>query len=275
MVFARMTDHVPCAFAAQGTAPAGFPVDPLRRLHVAGGARRVRAVPCPGVADGAPVTFSHVGFSYRTRRVLTDVDFSVHPGGFSVLIGGNGAGKSTIVKLALGQLTPDRGQVLLFGQEAVRFRDWARIGYVPQRVPGDYDRFPATVYEMVRGGLYARTKLFMPYGRQCRAQVTEALETVELGDLAHRRMGELSGGQLQRAFLARAIVNDPGLLLLDEPTSNLDEESTTRFYHAVAEARASRGVAVLLVTHDLARLPCPDDACVLELGEGCVKAVHV
>ena len=208
--------------------------------------------------DALPVQLRHVAFSYGDATVLKDCSLSVAPGQTVVLTGENGAGKSTLLKLALGELGPSKGSVELFG--------WRRVGYVPQRTGGAYDRFPATVTEVVAANRYAlgrRSK------RGAHRAALAALETVHLSDHASSLIGELSGGQLQRALLARALVNDPDLLILDEPTSGLDAASVDEFIGTLRSVSREAGHSVLMVTHDLERLDALD-ACHLVLTQGTV-----
>lgn len=205
--------------------------------------------------DAPAVLFDHVSFSYRNTPVISEADFSLPRGGLCVLVGGNGTGKSTFARLLLGELACDEGSIELFGQDVSRFTRWPEVGYVPQQTPADYDRFPATVLEVVRAGLYAAAGPLLPYRRRHRVRALEVLAQVDLQGLEHRLIGELSGGQFQRVLLARALVAAPRLLVLDEPTSNLDDPSTEAFYRIVVEARRAIGAAVLLITHDLARMP--------------------
>lgn len=219
--------------------------------------RDCAVVPGEQVTDykNAIIAFEDVRFSYGEAHILEGVSFTLKRGGMCVLMGANGAGKSTIVRLLLGELAPNGGSVMIYGQQVGRFRDWKRVGYVPQNSPADYARFPASVFEVVRAGLYAQAGLFRPYGARQRAQTLKTLELVGLLNLAKHQIGELSGGQFQRMLLARALVSGPKVLVLDEPTSNLDDQSTQEFYHAVERERLCEGTAILLVTHDLARLP--------------------
>ena len=243
-----------------------------RRVRAAGarcasGSAMLDARPVVAAAGAPALRFDRVAFSYRGGAVLRDASLTLEAGGLAVLTGRNGAGKSTMVALALGELSPAAGRVELFGVDAARFADWPRVGYVPQCTPADYDRFPATVLETVRAGLYASVGAFLPYRRRHTERAREAIAGVGLAGMERRMLGELSGGQLQRVLLARALVAQPDLLLLDEPTSNLDAQSAAALVSAVDAARRDRGAAALLVTHDLDRLPVRG-ADVYELEDG-------
>ena len=207
-----------------------------------------------GTVQPIPVSVHGVRFSYGSVRVLDGASLEVRPGELAVLTGGNGAGKSTLLKLILGEERPDAGGIRLFGEDPVAFRDWARVGYVPQRVASTYERFPATVEEVVRANRYARTGFLHRSPRADREACARALARVDLEGLGGRLVGEFSGGQLQRVLLARAIVNDPLLLVLEEPTSGLGEASAHEFIALMGGLRRDVGAAVLLATHDLERL---------------------
>lgn len=212
---------------------------------------------CSDLGEAPAIAFRNVCFSYRTVTVLDEASFILNRGSLMALTGENGAGKSTLIQLLLGELAPDRGSVELFGQDIAQFRAWDLLGYVPQQAPADYRQFPATVLEVVRAGLYATTGLFRPYRASHRQIALAALARVGLLGLESRLLNELSGGQFQRMLLARALVNDPRLLVLDEPTSNLDAQSAQDFYRTLETVQRTSDAAVLLVTHDLARLPIP------------------
>lgn len=203
-------------------------------------------------SDGTPVALHDVRFSYRGMEVLRGASASVGAGEVCALVGDNGAGKSTIARLVVGELVPDEGTVELFGQNPLRFRDWQRVGYVPQLPSEAVARFPASVLELVDASQYATGRQL---GRRARRERSgDALARVGMRDVGQRLVRELSGGQLQRVRLACALVGDPCLLVLDEPTSGLDAESRAVFYRLVGEAHRERGMAVLLVTHELAPL---------------------
>lgn len=203
-------------------------------------------------ADGTPVILHDVRFSYRGDEVLRGACMSVAAGEICALVGDNGAGKSTIARLVVGEIMPASGTVELFGEDPARFRDWARVGYVPQLLPEAVSRFPASVSELVDASQYASARGIGRKERHKRSMA--ALERVGMRGFVRHLISELSGGQLQRVRLACALVGDPCLLILDEPTNGLDSESREVFYRLVGEAHAERGMAVLLVTHDLGAL---------------------
>ncbi|MHB8057638.1 MAG: metal ABC transporter ATP-binding protein [Desulfuromonadaceae bacterium] len=188
--------------------------------------------------------------SYREGRVLEDISFRVERGDYVGIVGPNGSGKSTLVKALLGLVTISKGSALLFGTPLASFRDWHKVGYLPQSLHLVNPVFPATVHETVGLGLLSLKRFPKRLNRSDTQKIDMTLEELGVSDLKHKLIGELSGGQLQRVLLARAIVNDPELLVLDEPTAALDPETRGRFYAMIAEINRSRGVTVLLVTHD-------------------------
>ncbi len=188
--------------------------------------------------------------SYREGRVLEDISFRVERGDYVGIVGPNGSGKSTLVKALLGLVTISKGAALLFGTPLANFRDWHKVGYLPQSLHLVNPVFPATVHETVGLGLLSLKRFPKRLSRSDYQKIDITLEELGVSDLKHKLIGELSGGQLQRVLLARAIVNDPELLVLDEPTAALDPETRGRFYAMIAEINRSRGVTVLLVTHD-------------------------
>jgi zinc transport system ATP-binding protein len=190
-----------------------------------------------------------VSFAYRDRPVLDCVSLEVGAGEFVALAGANGSGKSTLVRIVLGLMPPDDGTVTLLGQPPKGLRERWRVGYVPQR-PVAVDLLPATVADVVAAGRLARRGWWRRPGAADRAAVDQALDTVGLADEAGRPLAELSGGQRQRAFIAKALVTEPDLLILDEPTAGVDAESQARFRDALV-ALAGRGGTVVLVSHEL------------------------
>ena len=198
----------------------------------------------------APVLdVSDLSFAYGPDQILRGVSFSVADGEFVALAGPNGAGKSTLLRLLLGLLPPAGGTISLLGAPPGRLPEPWRVGYVPQRtvVP---DGLPATVTEVVAAGRLARRGWRRRLDAEDRAAIEHAMESVAVADLAARRLHELSGGQQQRVLIARALVTDPRLLILDEPVAGVDAESQARFRDALVHLGAEHGAAVLLVSHE-------------------------
>jgi zinc transport system ATP-binding protein len=199
------------------------------------------------------------------RVVLHGVDLTVRSGEVVALLGANGSGKSTLVRVAVGLVPLVAGEVRLFGTPLPAFRDWSRIGYVPQRITAA-GGVPATVREVVGSGRLARRSLFRAETRRDREAVERSIELVGLSDRADESVSALSGGQQQRVLIARAAAGDPDLLVLDEPNAGVDRRSQEAFARALRTFVAS-GRAVLLVLHDLGLLaPLVDRSVVLEAG---------
>ena len=214
-----------------------------------------------------PVTLKLRGvrFAYASEPVLDGVDLTLSAGQFVVLAGPNGSGKSTILRLCAGLLAPQAGRVVVLGGAPTDPMVRRRIGYVPQglRQPGT---IPVSVREVVGAGLVPTRGLFRPLRGADWARVDVALDAVGMARLAPECLFELSGGEQQRAMLARALVSDPELILLDEPTTGIDQ----RFRPVMAgelRGRADRGATVVVVTHDPEDFHRVVDRIVL-LGEG-------
>ncbi len=195
-----------------------------------------------------------LSFSYGEVPVLTQISFRLHQGSFAALIGANGAGKSTLIKLLLGELPPTSGTIRVLGRDAGSFRGWRKIGYVPQEGLARHADFPASVREIVQANLCAEIGLCRFPGQKHREQVQRALELVGMEEYGRRLIGALSGGQRQRVLLARALVSMPDVLILDEPTSGMDQESAEDFYRLLSRLNGNRGLTILMVSHDVERI---------------------
>lgn len=196
------------------------------------------------------VSMEGVSFLYDQYHVIEDLNFNILQRDFVGLVGSNGAGKSTLLKMIVGLLKPNRGEIRLFGQALSQFKDWERIGYVPQKHTFN-PLFPATVKEVVLSGLYSRKKMFKRMTAQDYMKCEEALHALNIETLINKRIGQLSGGQQQRVFLARALINNPDLLILDEPTSGIDSETLNNFFHMIRHMHQHHNITFLMVTHDL------------------------
>lgn len=189
-----------------------------------------------------------LSFRYDTKDVLTDVSFSVAAGDYVGLVGPNGSGKSTLIRVLLGLEKAGTGEVRLFGRPAQRFGDWSRIGYLPQRSTISSRFFPIKVKEVVALGLVPGRRGRSP--KQDEEAIAKVLALMDIAGIGDKLINELSGGQQQRVLLARALVKEPELLVLDEPTVAIDPEMRERFFDVIMDINRNRGVTVLLVTHD-------------------------
>jgi ABC-type Mn2+/Zn2+ transport system ATPase subunit len=190
----------------------------------------------------ALITFDHATLGYGRRVVLSDITFDIPAGDFLGLVGPNGAGKTTILRAILGTLLPQAGTVTK--------ADGLRFGYVPQRDSVDYG-FPLKVLDVVMMGRYDRIGLVRRPSKEDRRLACAALDHVGIGNLADQQLAALSGGQKQRTLIARALVGDPNVLVLDEPTNGMDLVSTTQILGLVRELHERDNLTVLMVSHAL------------------------
>lgn len=185
------------------------------------------------------------------RVVLQDITLNVATGEFLAVLGPNGAGKTTLLRTILGQVRPSNGEVRVFGKPPVELgKDRARIGYIPQ-VEGVDPSFPILVKDLVMMGRYARLGLFRRPGRADWQAVEEAMSRVGIEPLANRAIGELSGGEWQRSFLARALAGGPELLFLDEPTAGVDVATSEDLYQQLHDFKKQLGLTIVVVSHDV------------------------
>lgn len=196
------------------------------------------------------VEFDQVSFSYDNHKVIQRLQFSILQRDFVGVIGPNGAGKSTLLKMMVGLLQPNEGEVRLFRQPIARFRDWERIGYVPQRKSFN-PLFPATVREVVLSGLYSRKKMYRRVTKTDKQKAEDVMGAMGIENLADRLIGRLSGGQQQRTFLARALINNPDLMILDEPTTGIDAKMQQSFFHMIKHLHMQHNITFIMVSHDL------------------------
>lgn len=192
----------------------------------------------------------HVYFSYSEQSVLEDVSFTIMPGDYVGIVGDNGGGKTTLLRLLTGQLEPDRGKILFFGDESFSREKMSRLGFVAQVTPsGSRTTSPISCAEMVALGLGHRLSGRFFLKKEEKKRVAFALDHLDALDLADRNFFELSGGQQQRVLIAKAFAGDPDLLILDEPTVGVDQTNTKKFYEVLDHMNQVHQMTILLVTH--------------------------
>ena len=212
-----------------------------------------------------PVQVQNASVAIVGRPILRGIEMTVRPGEFLALLGSNGSGKSTLIRAITGLLPLTAGSVSLFDTPQADFRDWHRIGFVPQRASAG-SGVPATVWEVVASGRVTRRRLFRPLTRADRRAIDDAIDVVGLRDRAGVGVSQLSGGQQQRALIARALAGEPDLLVLDEPTAGVDVTNQQALADALAVLKA-RGATIVLVTHELGPMqPLIDRAVVMRDG---------
>ncbi|MGW8302791.1 MAG: metal ABC transporter ATP-binding protein [Desulfobacterales bacterium] len=192
------------------------------------------------------VEIKNVSFAYNGRTVLEDVSLDIRPGDFIAMIGPNGGGKTTLLKLMLGLLKPGKGSIRVLGDATEKASH--HIGYVSQDVHINQS-FPITAIDVVLMGKLGPNKRWARRGAQDRREALEALERMEIEAFADSKIGELSGGQRQRVFIARALITKPKVLLLDEPTASIDTKGQAEFYGLLKDL--NKDITILVVSHDL------------------------
>lgn len=197
------------------------------------------------------VEFKQVSFKYEYAKVLEDVSFKVKEGDFLAIVGPNGSGKSTLLKCMIGLLKPTSGEIHLFGEPLTTFQNKEWIGYVSQKSNAFNSAFPATVEEVVQSGLVKKVGLFKRLPKDTNEKVEFALSAVGMENFRKRNIGELSGGQQQRVFIARALIAEPKLLVLDEPTVGIDMKNVQSFYDMLGKLNEELDMTIILVTHDI------------------------
>ncbi|MEN6319861.1 MAG: metal ABC transporter ATP-binding protein [Syntrophaceae bacterium] len=200
------------------------------------------------------LSIENLCFRYNSSDVLRDISFTIKPGDYIGLVGPNGSGKTTLVKIILNLLKPYSGRLTLFGDDINVFSGWDRIGYLPQKISALNPRFPATVREVVAMGLLSKKSFPKQMNSADYAAIDTMLDLLDLKKLVNTPIGELSGGQQQRVLVARALVNNPEFLILDEPTDALDPEVRDRFFGIMENLNKEKHVTIIIVTHDMGNI---------------------
>jgi zinc transport system ATP-binding protein len=197
------------------------------------------------------VDISALDFNYGNTPALKQISFQIARGTTVGLIGPNGGGKTTLVKILIGLLKPAAGSIVIDGMPPHKAVSRGNvIGYLPQN-PARPDRFPLSVRQTVQLGLAGKTGICRAYAKDDLAFVESLLEKTNVADLANRPIGQLSGGQLQRVFIARALAPRPKILLLDEPTTGVDRRHQQQFIEHLQTLKQELGLTVIMVSHDL------------------------
>jgi len=198
------------------------------------------------MSDKPVLQIRDLTFSYNKHNVLEDINLEVQADDYLAILGPNGGGKSTLFRLILGLLTPDSGEIILLGGEPCKMRKY--VGYVPQLFNYDYD-FPIRVEEVILAGNLSLRSFGRKYSPAELERLEKVLDMVGMQEYRKTQIGSLSGGQRQRIFIARALINDPKLLLLDEPVANVDQKWQSSIYELLYSLHSR--LPIIVVTHDI------------------------
>lgn len=198
------------------------------------------------------ISIKNVSFSYSGGvNVLENLSFDIYKKDFIAIIGANGSGKSTLLKLILKELNPSDGEIFISSTNIKNFKEWDTIGYVPQINAGNIPGFPITALEIVTLNLYNKMGFFK-FSRKSHIELAKrALSQVNMLDFANTPINKMSGGQQQRIMIAKSLINNPKILIFDEPTTGIDKESKNQLFKILTHLNRIHGITILLVTHEL------------------------
>lgn len=197
------------------------------------------------------IEIKNLKFGYNENQILKNVNLSLDEGDFAVISGKNGSGKSTLIKLILGELKKDEGTIKLFGIDMEDFKNFDKIGYVPQVNEAIKVAFPVSAREYVGLNLYKEFSIFNTITKKSKSKVENTFSTLKIKDLIDRPFNKLSGGQAQRVMIARALVNNPDILILDEPTVGIDQKSKENFLDLLVHLNTHHNISILMITHEM------------------------
>ncbi|MCD6433754.1 MAG: metal ABC transporter ATP-binding protein [Sulfurimonas sp.] len=192
-----------------------------------------------------------LSFSVRGQKILSSISFEIFNSEYVAIIGPNGGGKTTLIRILLGLDKPTTGTVKLFGKKIQEFKKWHKIGYVPQRASLVDSSFPATVLDIVNMGRTSQRKIFSSMTKEDRDAVDDAMKKMDICDLKDKMVGTLSGGQRQRVMIARALASRPEILILDEPNTGVDAHSQKNFYELLSRLNKEENITIVFITHDI------------------------
>lgn len=215
------------------------------------------------------IEIRNLKFGYNENLILKDVNLSLEKGDFAVISGENGSGKSTLIKLILGELKKDAGLIKLFETDMEEFKNFDKIGYVPQLNDAVKVAFPVSCREYVGLNLYKKFSIFNTLTKKSKSKIENIFASLKIKDLIDRPFNKLSGGQAQRVMIARAMVNSPDILILDEPTVGIDKKSKEDFLNLLANLNHHHHISILMITHEMNILASYVDK-VFKLREGVI-----
>lgn len=193
----------------------------------------------------------NLDFKAGELSILSNISLEIFEGEYIAIIGPNGGGKTTLIRLLLGLEKPTSGKLKIFGKKYENFKEWYKIGYVPQRASLVDENFPATVEDIVSMGRVAKRSFFRRASMEDRAAVEDAMRKMDVLNLKEKMIGTLSGGQRQRVMIARALASNPKILILDEPNTGVDMLSQQRFYTLLSKLNKEEKITILFITHDV------------------------
>ena len=193
----------------------------------------------------------NLNFSVGSQNILSDISFEIFQAEYIAIIGPNGGGKTTLIRILLGLDKPTSGNVMIFGKSIKKFKEWYKIGYVPQRATLVDANFPGTVEDIVNMGRTSQRKLFSSMSEIDKESVIDAMHKMDVYELKDKMVGTLSGGQRQRVMIARALASKPEILILDEPNTGVDMLSQKRFYALLRQLNIEEKITIVFITHDI------------------------
>ena len=193
----------------------------------------------------------NLSFTVRGIEILKNISFEIFSGEYIAIIGPNGGGKTTLIRMLLGLEKPTEGEIRIFGKKLKNFKEWHKIGFVPQRASLIDENFPATVEDIVKMGRVAKRGIFSSFSKEDAKIVYDAMLKMDIVNLKTKMVGTLSGGQRQRAMIARALASSPEILILDEPNTGVDVASQQRFYKLLSQLNKEENITIVFITHDI------------------------
>jgi len=193
----------------------------------------------------------NLNFSVSGQHILSNISFEIFDSEYIAIIGPNGGGKTTLIRMLLGLESPTNGELRIFGKKLDDFKEWHKIGFVPQRASHVDANFPATVQDIVNMGRTSQRTLFSSMSVNDKEIVKDSMIKMGVFDLKDKMVGTLSGGQRQRVMIARALASKPKILILDEPNTGVDMVSQKGFYTLLAKLNKEENITIVFITHDI------------------------